>query len=442
MKIFRNIYILIILFIPNASNAYVIFPHECQFGKMLQCVKKYRLDYVVIYDHIQYEDYNALKEIADNLNEGQEFPTVFLHTLGGDVNAAMKIGRLFRQYKVTVRTGDPVTGDVYTKCASACVIVAAGAVKRYLVHVGLHSPARFDDDDNLVEYPESNFLKLKEYFDEMSMNPQLYFLIRNTPFKDLLEIEYNPNLKGQGQYLVDWGFYQGETKIEDNEDKSPIKFTHYLKGSAATVNAALHGSRGALKQLYDEYFYGTEKQPKDLDKARVWLQIGAEKDDIFSLHNLGVWYSREKKNSIAVAYYKRAAYLGFAGSQNNYGWHLYKGDGIKKNKSEGVYWIVRAAEQGEPFAYGSLCEIYHSGDVFNVDKSEMMKWCRLASDNMPFGKARDISVKILDKLANKLSDDEVIAANLRVDMWQPLKQTPYLVMDKDEKKTKLMRKYY
>lgn len=434
--------VILFLLLPQISQAYVITPPECQFGKMLQCVKKYRLDYVVIYDYIETEDYNALREIADNLNDGQEFPTVFLHSLGGEVNAAINIGRLFREFKVTVRTGDPVTGDVYSKCTSACVIAAAGAVKRYLVHVGLHSPGKFDEDDNLIEYPEKDYEKLKQYFDEMGMNPQLYYLIRNTPYKDLLEIEYNPNLKGQGQYLVDWGFYQGDVKTEDLEDKSPVKYTHYLKGKAATVNAALHGSRGALKKLYDEYYYGSEKQPIDLDKARVWLQIGAEQNDIFSLHNLGVWLSREKKTSQAVSYYKKAAYMGFAGSQNNYGWHLYKGDGVKQNKAEGVYWIVRAAEQGEPFAYGSLCEIYYAGDVFSVDKPEMMKWCRLATDKMPIGKARDLAVKILDKLAIKLTDDEIIAANLRVDMWQPLKQSPYLVMDKDEKKTKYLRKYY
>lgn len=49
---------------------------------------------------------------------------------------------------------------------------------------------------------------------------------------------------------------------------------------------------------------------------------------------------REKNNRAATHYFRRAAELGFAGSQNNYGWHLYKGAGVKQNKAEAIYWIV------------------------------------------------------------------------------------------------------
>ena len=175
----------------------------------------------------------------------------------------------------------------------------------------------------------------------------------------------------------------------------------------------------------------------------VWVaQLGAENDDISSLHNLGVWHVREKNDIAAVPYFRQAAELGFAGSQNNYGWHLYKGTGVKQNKAEAVYWIVRGAEQGEPFAFGSLCEIYAAGDVFARNDIEAMKWCRLATDLMPLGKARDTAVTMMDRFARKMTDQQITTANQRADLWQPLKQTTSTLRDKDDNSKTKQRRYF
>ena len=150
----------------------------------------------------------------------------------------------------------------------------------------------------------------------------------------------------------------------------------------------------------------------------------------------------ERNERVAVPYFRRAAELGFGGSQNNYGWHLYKGSGVKQNKAEAVFWIVRAAEQGEPFAYGSLCEIYGAGDVFSRNDVEGMKWCRLAAELMPLGKARDDAVIFLDRFARKMTDKQIAEANLRVDLWQPLVQTDGTLKDKGDKSKPKQRKYF
>ena len=438
----RIILNLIFLLVASTAQAYILTPPECRFGKLIPCVRAGQLEYVVIYNTIQFSDYVEMKEIADNLPKDKSFPTVYLHSLGGSLDAGYGIAKILRKHDATVRSGNPISEDRYTKCISACVIIAAGATKRYLTHIGLHSPAVYDAEDNAKVFPEEEYKELERFLAELGMDPRLYMMIRATKNEDLLEIEYNPNLKGSDQYLVQLGFFQGDTLAEDRDEPSPVRYTHHLYKRAGLVFAAMHGSQGALSRLVNEYTYGADKVEKDVERAKVWLNIGAEQGDISSLYNLGVQLSGERNEREAVLYFRRAAEMGFAGSQNNYGWHLYKGNGVKQNKAEAVYWIVRAAEQGEPFAYGSLCEIYGAGDVFARNDIEAMKWCRLAADNMPMGKARNTAVDIMDRYAKKMKDEQITEANQRVDLWKPLKQTEYTLRDKEDKSKPKLRRYF
>lgn len=428
--------------IASAAQAYVLTPPQCRLGKLASCVKLGQLEYVVIYNTIQYSDYSEIREIASNLPKDKPFPTVYLQSLGGSLDAGYGIAKILRKHNATVRSGNPITGDQYSKCISSCVIIAAGATKRYLSHIGVHSPAIHDKDDNIKDFPEEEYKELESFLTEMGMDPRLYMMLRATKNEDLLELEYNPNERGSDQYIVQLGFYQGTTATEDRNESSPVTYSHRLYGRSALVFAGMNGSSAALARLVDEYTYGGDKIAVDLERAKVWLNIGAENNDISSLHNLGVMYMREKNDRAATPYFLRAAELGFAGSQNNYGWHLYKGAGVKQNKAEAVYWIVRAAEQGEPFAYGSLCEIYGAGDVFAKNDIEAMKWCRLATELMPLGKARDEAVKILDRFARKMTELQISSANRLVDLWKPLKQTTSTLKDKDDTSKPKQRRYF
>ena len=431
-----------VLLLPSLARAYVLSPPDCRFGQLRICAAQGRLEYLVIYGTIQYSDYDEIRAVSEAIPADKPFPPVYLQSLGGSLDAGYAIGRLFRKRDVTVRSGNPVTGDKYSRCASSCMIIAAGATKRFLVNVGMHSPSMHGPDDEKIEFPEAEYAELESYLADMQMDPRVYQMIRATRNDDILNITYNPNRQGSSQYMVQLGFYQGETAAEDHDEPSPVRYTHFLYDRASLVFAAMNGSSAAMRRLVDEYTYGTPDVPKDLERARIWLEIGAEQNDIASLHNLGVLFVQNKRDAAAIPYFKRAAQLGFAGSQNNYGWHLYKGEGVKRNKSEAVYWIVRAAEQGEPFAYGSLCEIYAAGDVLVRDRVEQMKWCRLATDHMPMGKARDTAVKIMDQLANRMTDHDVEIANQQADAWRPLRQTAHVMRDKDEKSAPKLRRYF
>jgi hypothetical protein len=127
-----------------------------------------KLEYVVVYDSIQYSDYAEIMYISDNLPEGKPFPVVYLNSLGGSLAAGYEIGKILRKHNVTVKAGNPLTGDRYSRCSSSCVIIAAGATKRYLNHIGLHSPT-VHDKDNIEDFPEEGFKELEKYLAEMGI---------------------------------------------------------------------------------------------------------------------------------------------------------------------------------------------------------------------------------------------------------------------------------
>jgi TPR repeat protein len=156
--------------------------------------------------------------------------------------------------------------------------------------------------------------------------------------------------------------------------------------------------------------------------------------DANSYHNLGVMLSNgigAKKDRVSAnKFYLKAALMGHAGSQINLGWSYYKGTGIKKNLGLAIYWLTRSADQGEPFAYGSIGEMTYYGHGFPFDKIEAVKWLTLADEQMPEGKTRNENHAILQKLKNKMNEDDVISGTNLARSWLPLKQSKSLMGEK------------
>ena len=171
------------------------------------------------------------------------------------------------------------------------------------------------------------------------------------------------------------------------------------------------------------------EKKKDYKTGNYWLELGAKKDHVWSLYNLGVNYQfgRGLKTDLkkSAELYLRAAQLGMGPAQNNIGWNYYKAIGVKRSIPEAVFWISRAAERGEPFAYGSLCEMYDAGDVFERNDIEAYKWCKLSVDQEPKGHARDNDIKILSKYRKKLSLSDWDSAETLARKWSPLQETRY-----------------
>lgn len=108
---------------------------------------------------------------------GAKQPHVFLNSLGGNLLAAIEIGRTLRKHAAVIWVGDT------DQCASACVFILAGGVRRNVApgaHVALHRP--YFEGHHFAELSsteaQSLYRKLidtsKEYLKDMGM-PDILF---------------------------------------------------------------------------------------------------------------------------------------------------------------------------------------------------------------------------------------------------------------------------
>jgi TPR repeat protein len=84
---------------------------------------------------------------------------------------------------------------------------------------------------------------------------------------------------------------------------------------------------------------------------------------------------------------------------------------------------MRSVEQGEAFAYGSLAVMRYHGNGFVRDDVETYKWFKLATLNMPKGKAHDDDNKKFEKLKLRMKPAQIAEGDRLAEEWKPLKQT-------------------
>ena len=86
----------------------------------------------------------------------------------------------------------------------------------------------------------------------------------------------------------------------------------------------------------------------------------------------------------------------------------------------------------EPFAYGSLCEMYDAGDTFAKNNIAAYKWCTLAVNQEPDGHAKQNDAKILERLKRKMTPQDIKTGDALVKAWQPLRPTNAHMQDTDD----------
>ena len=102
-----------------------------------------------------------------------KYKSIWLNSPGGDVSAAMDIGRLLRRF-------DSVAFVDYNQvCVSACVLVLAGSTFRMIKgKVGIHRPYLPQDNATTVEEQKVIYDSIRKviinYFEIMNINPTLY----------------------------------------------------------------------------------------------------------------------------------------------------------------------------------------------------------------------------------------------------------------------------
>lgn len=117
----------------------------------------------------------------------------------------------------------------------------------------------------------------------------------------------------------------------------------------------------ALNDMGCNYVNG-EMVEKNIEKAKELFQEAIDLGCVKAYYNMGNLYSYKgyikKPNwEVAVGYYRQGAEKNEPLAQYNYGWCLKKGKGVKKDKKAAIYWLKKAAKQGNEDAISDLREM-------------------------------------------------------------------------------------
>lgn len=146
--------------------------------------------------HTDAENFFAFAQRASQ--SGKVVRVVFLHSPGGNMSGALKLGYIFRQMKITTVVGQVSPGRMATgDCHSACVYLLMGGVKRVVPdgsRVGVHQMASsaIRQRDVLgggsidARYSEGEVLGvLRTYVSRMGVSPAIVGLAESVPHSSI-----------------------------------------------------------------------------------------------------------------------------------------------------------------------------------------------------------------------------------------------------------------
>ena len=139
---------------------------------------------IKIVGEIQYEEEYSLEDAIETVQREKlnlKLNAVVLNTRGGNVDAALKMGRLIRKHGLNTYLAPN------SECASACIFVLIGGITRMAfgelsVHrsgVDSNSPTTLE---KLKKHNDDNIKEVNDYVQEMGISPLLADAILLTPY--------------------------------------------------------------------------------------------------------------------------------------------------------------------------------------------------------------------------------------------------------------------
>lgn len=208
----------------------------------------------------------------------------------------------------------------------------------------------------------------------------------------------------------------------------------YASGSRVKVDEAL--ARRYLRCASNRdnaaevaYLLGTiALQPKfgspDYEEAARHLQICSDAGNTDCIDNLGWLYLSGRG---VVRDYRRAraqferAWQDHSTYAATYLGHLHEGGyGVVQDFEVAAQWYWRGAVLGDGDAQRELSRMYEFGRGVPVDLVEAHKWINVAATSEEREKLRDELVKIRDRVAKKMSVEEIKEAQRKARAWAPI----------------------
>ncbi len=195
------------------------------------------------------------------------------------------------------------------------------------MYIGKHFTQNTKQMDFYIKTMDKPNTKLKE-FKVISID----FKSRTTKTPDNMTIE---EAQSAGMKFFEAGDYENAFKY--------LKYHSTNKKFAKNANATF-----ALGYMYF-WGRGTQKDDKEMVK---WLELSADKDNLYALHYMGEnyyygGYGVEENEKKALKYLKESAKKGYVESQVFLAEKYEKGEGdIKIDKKEALRWYEKASKQG------------------------------------------------------------------------------------------------
>ena len=425
----------------SSAHANTIIKWACRGEQQpVICAEEGRIDYIFIYGEIDEETAITLAEIDGWFPIGRPFPPIYINSVGGRLDAAVWIGRILRRRGATIEGRDVLVPDSDASCASACVLIAAGAVVRQFRDIGLHrsSTVRRDEHGKLevMAGSEATLKYMFKYLDEMGIPPAIRPYIASTSYEDMTYLTYDGKKPREQQPIVALGFRMlpDDPKLEPKRASGVLTLADDLVERYAAADT---GDVRAARELADLLFYGSADGPKNVAEALRYYELAADFGDLKARDRLGLIFKNGQggvpvDNVRAVKHFLTAAQAGYAKSQNNLAFAYFKGAGVEKNIPEAVYWATRSAEQGEALAYSTLGEMRFAGAGFPVDDIETFKWLRLAATKMPGGSRRKYVAELSAVVMERMSRPDYLESLRLIAAWKPAKPKSRLLEAKDE----------
>jgi tetratricopeptide (TPR) repeat protein len=428
----------------GVANAALVIKTNCYPNEHEHiCLARGSIEYIYIYDEIDTPTYERFMDVASQVPLNKAFPKVYLNSRGGSPIYARQMGRVLRLRSATVEGRDMISPEREPRCASACVELAAGGARRNFVQLQVHKGYLIKrikgEEYDYKPIPEEELIEAKNYFSEMGINSEIIELINSTsPDKEWVYIRYDAKKPLTEQKIYKLGFLIDESIGKDLEKLHWDGEQDDWSASIAYQKLAENGDGKAAFNLGHRFLYGLDGEDKDYQKAIDWFEKAGRLSDPSGYHMLGYLYDHNDevvKTDLkkSIEYYKKAAEMGFSGSQNNLAWAYYKGKGINRNVPEAIYWATRSAEQGEPFAYSTLAQIRFDGNGFPKNDIETLKWTLLTLKEFPSGRAKKELEKQLIVLRSRMNEIQIKQATELADKWKPLKDGGPTMRDKNDK---------
>lgn len=195
-------------------------------------------------------DAQELSRIAQRLKT-KATPFFYLNSKGGDVEAAIAIGRHLRRIAATTLMWDQ------SECLSSCVFVLAGAVRRVLAgRIAIHRPFSSSTekrDYQSVQIEQRRLAKLaKEYLEEVNVSPALWDAMMRVP-PERIRLLVRPELDNFGITELD----PIEQELEDAAEarKYGLSKLEFMRRKAQIdVSCAPEFKRGTAVGDFDNYY--------------------------------------------------------------------------------------------------------------------------------------------------------------------------------------------